>query len=346
MAADSGGRWAGGVVRAGAVLAALTASSGHAATPPSAPPPGCAAAGGPIVASLRGCAYGLPVTAGELLFVARSCRHEVAGKAVDRHTVEVRAVATGARVGQASLSPQPARGADPVDPGVVVGGQPPLLITPAGLAAIDPRRGTADVVFEPSGDLLGAARDGDLVAIAERLPGDKAGRRAIEWTVLDLERGAILGAALLADATVTDMRVARAGRGATAALTLGSGPTATVAEAVVVDANGELAAKDGVLAIKTRAVGPTSRSPAPADACPYFEVADRAVVGRVPTIRAAAAALGDVSAARAWRSPETCVALTRQRDGRTLAWVRSGGDLRLVAAACSTPDRQTAPAPK
>ena len=307
-------------------------------------PTACGAAGAPITIAAKNCTYGLPAVHDGLVLVPKSCRLDLASKPVDRQSVEVRTMA-GARIGQGSLPPQPAVGDQPADPGALLAGVPPLLVLPTGIAAIDARRGSAELVFEAQGVLLGAARAGDLLALAERLPADKSGKPKIEWTVLDLEGGAVLGQAIVAGSAVAAIALTKSAQGVRAGLSLGQDPTAVQLEALVADGAGKLAIKDGQLAVTPVAKSLPARS-APAAGCPVVATAAAVVTVRMAVLRAGGVRLPAVSGGQVWRTSENCLAIadTGAGTGR-LAWIAAaGGEIRLVSMTCGQPTAPAVPA--
>ena len=322
-------------------ILALAAASGLRCGPAwaadSARAPGCALAGA-ISQAAAGCSYGLAVVVDDLVLIPKSCRHELAGKPVDRQAVEVRALATGARIGQASLPAGPARGTQPPDAGQLLPGDPPLLVLPQGIAALDARKGAADLVFEPQGRLLGAARLGGLLALAEALPPGKDGKAAIEWTVIDLDAGGVVGQALIAGTAVRDLALLRDATGVRAAIGLGQDATAVELQAQLFDAGGKSALKDGQLV--PRKVGAAKAAPTALPAgCAVFDPPDRAIVDR-PAVRIALGqfSVGPTTLAAPFHSaPHACLAIRKAGKGlRDVAWVRApDGGLHVVALLCS-----------
>ncbi len=317
----------------GAVLATLLAAPASAED--AAPSPGCAPAGVTLTLAARACSYGLPVIYEGLVLIPKSCRLELAGKPIDRHSVEVRTVTNGSRIGQASLPPQPASGSQPPDPGAILAGTPPLLVLGAGIAAIDGRKGSADLVFEAQGVLLGAARTGDLLALAERLPPDKSGKAKIEWTILDLEAGALVGEATTSGTAIAGMSLVRSATGVRASLDLGSDATSVHIEAQVLDATGKSVVKDGQLAV-VAGPKPARAVPTGAIGCPVIAASTSVVVARMAAVRPDATRLPPSVANQPWRSPEACVAIIETPGHQRLAWLRNAtGDLQLVSVSCT-----------
>jgi len=299
--------------------------------------PGCAHAG-LVIAAAPSCHYGLPVIADDLVLLPKVCRHDPAHKSFDRHAVEVRALATGARVGQASLAAGDARGPAPPPAGQVLPGDPPLLVLPSGIAAIDARKGTADVVFEAQGRLLAAARSGGLLALAEALPASHGAKAAIEWTVLDLDGGAVVGQALVAGTAVRDLALVRDKEGVRSAIGLGDDPTGVDLVATIADAAGQSTVKEGQLTPR-KVARALATAAAQGAGCPVFAHPDRVLVDRPSArIEARTVAVGQSGRLETWRSPPAqCLAIRRAVKGlRDVAWVRGAdGTLQLVAAVCS-----------
>lgn len=317
-----------------------------------APAAACAAAAPVYVTATAGCAYGLPAISDEFLLVPKVCRHELNGAAVYRHAVEIRNPATGARVSQASLPPAPLPPAAPVPrPGVLLGGSPPLLLLPAGIASIDARKGAAEMVFEATGKMLAAARLADLLALAELLPAAQGNKPMIEWTVIDLEAGGVIGQAHVAGTAVSDLRLERTTAGLSTALALGEEATASVTVAApLADAAGKSLVKDGLLApAKQAAMARPSQPTAPTLGCPILLAGDRALAGRPAVdVRKGQAAAVDARQARddaASTGELACVALVHT-GGRKLGWWRDkAGDFQLAAAQCGKALPASAPPP-
>jgi hypothetical protein len=291
------------------------------------------------------CSYGHPQLDGDQLLIPKVCRHELQGKPVVRHSVEVKSLATGARVQQASLPPQAMPPAGLPEVGALLAGSPPLLVTAEGIAGIDLRSGRAEAAFAPEGTLAAVARRGALLAIVDRRPTEGGkGQTALEVSVLDLDAGEPVGAALFADSEVTALELAVRASGA-ADLRL------CVREACydmsVRAAGGQPAAKDGRLA--SRKGPPDKATPAttvtastcPAVLTPASVIAGRpgVAVGASPTpVRApSATAVG-------WSGTTACLALIHVERSSTeavwLAWVDQAGARTLrstLAAASVTP---------
>lgn len=225
------------------------------------------------MAALPGCVHGAPVRQGDLILVPRVCQLTVNGAQVFRRTVDVRNGETGARVGAVSLPPG-AIAAEQFVPGAVLPGDPPLLVYPTGIAAIDARANRAEVSFEAQA-LVGVARYGDLLLVVEAQPADKQfGNGSLQLTVIDQEAGEVLGDLQIAG-TALDALALRATQGKGVELTLARDdkgkPVALVAP--LRDAAGKSLVKNGALAAKvqpataltTTAIG-CALLPAPASA--------------------------------------------------------------------------------
>ena len=119
------------------------------------------------------CEEGLPVVVGEIMLVPRACRLELDGKAIDRHTVELRYFKTGAKRGQTSLPPSPATsGTDLPSVGAILGGPFPLYTWPGGIATVDVAARKMELVLEPSHRLVAIARLGEILSVVEAIPAD------------------------------------------------------------------------------------------------------------------------------------------------------------------------------
>jgi len=159
----------------------------------------CKPGSGTTIAALPNCDYGVPARSADLLLVPKICRTPVEGKLFERQAVEVRSV-TGARIGQAALPAVLVQEATPMPhPGVLLGGAYPLLVSANGIAVLDARAGRAELVYEPTGKLLGVARLGEVLAIVELIaPDEHFPNGAIEWTVLDYGASEVIGQLQLA----------------------------------------------------------------------------------------------------------------------------------------------------
>ena len=325
-------------------------------TTATAEPEASCAVGATLSVAAKGCRYGLAVLHEDWVLLPKSCRHDLQGKPVDRQSVEIRAWATGARVGQASLAPTSGTAAEPPSPGQVLPGTPPLLVLPTGIASIDCRLGSAEFVFEPQGLLLGAARTRDWLALVELLPVAQAPAAAkngqatkkdappakptLEWTVIDLEGGAVAGQALIAGASIRAISVHKQAGGVVVGLGLGTGATAVDVEAAVTDATGKQVSKDGQLLVKLLAKATAPPAPAgaaePVRGCASYAAPAAVLAAVLPVeVRSDRELLAPPAAGRL--GPANCLAL-RAPDarGRGVAWLRGGaGDRQLVALRCS-----------
>lgn len=313
-------RWTGSAL----TLAALVPADAWALE--CAPVPGTSA-----MPAMTSCVHGLPVRQGELLLIPRVCRLTVAGKPVERHTVDVRHGETGAKIGTASLPPQ-APGSGPAVPGTVLTGEPPLLVTPEGIAAVEPRRGVVEPSFTPEGRLVGVARRGDVLVVVEALAPDKtfpAGSLAL--TAMDQEAGELLGEAHLAGTSLATLEL-RGGTGKTLDVWLGrqEKDKAMVLAVPVRDAAGKALAKNGVLSARLQAVvgGAVAAGPG----CPMLGAPDVVMVGESKLTVAdgrVKAATGQLAAT--WvpgAAGDTCAAVTATGTGDTAtsaAWIQTAG---------------------
>ena len=221
----------------------------------------CAAADLAAMTAAPGCVHGAPVRSGDLILVPRICRVVMGAKSLDRHTVDLRNAATGARVGQASLAPvDVVAGARMPAVANVLGGPLPLLLHGAGIGAIDTKSGHIESVFDSETGLLAVARAGEVLAIVEKMPPDKHfPKGGVEWTVLDYGSGELLGQLQVAgpDAEGVELR-ATAGKGLETTLLRRVGAKWVALVAVVRDQAGKNLAVDGALSAKLReAAAPT-----------------------------------------------------------------------------------------
>lgn len=283
---------------------AAPARPGAVVAPPATPPPAPSVAvpatptptaartwtcteapGGAAMAATAVCDYGAPARSGEHLLVPRVCRVPVQDKLYDRHGVDIRHGTTGARIGQASLPPLLAKPGSPLPVvGSVLGGADPLLVFAAGIAAIDPRAGRAEAVFEAETGLVAVARRNEVLAVVERLaPGGAFPRGGLEWTVLDYGAGVVLGQLQLAGTALDSLGVrGKTGLGLEAFLTRTDQGKAIEIVAEVLDAQGKPVAKDDVLTAKVRPVATTAvpaRGSPSATSCPSTPPALAILVG-------------------------------------------------------------------
>ncbi len=311
---------------------------------------------GPWLAATTGCDYGAPVRSGTSLLVPKVCRIAMGGKNVDRHTVEVRN-STGAKLGQASLPPTPADTNWP-QPGFVLAGTPPLLVVPAGIAGLELRTGTAEFVYEPQGTLIAVTRQGDLLALAERVqapiqPGqnkavlakNQPNQGAVEWTVLDLDAGTIVGQQHLAGPELEGLGWQQTAQGQVEAVLVrtAQGKRLEIA-AVVVDAAGKvIISKDGTLDAKVRPAGSagTAVSSGP-DQCVALTTGQGAVLGSPGVVLSQEPSRNRMAQGQKllpWQGPLRCEAVMAldtasgqgaavliTPTGRALHWVRCATD--------------------
>lgn len=211
---------------------------------------------------LPNCRLGEPLAAGNIgapantQLLAKVCLHKSGDQRLIRHSVELRSTQSGARLQQASLPATPTTTDALPAPALVLPGSPPLLVLPHGIAAADLRLGSAELVFEAQGQLLGAARDGDLLALVEALPlGDRGGPPQLEWTVLDLEAGQVIGQAVVAGAAVENLALRREKSGVYTELRLRGPKKSLVVRADVLGPDGKSLVKNGQLAVQISAPG-------------------------------------------------------------------------------------------
>ena len=315
----------------------------------------CSPAALVLATALPSCSYGPPVISGESVLIPKVCLHDSKGHKVLRHSVEARSLASGARQNQAAL-PAQATATDALPPpGTVLPGTPALLVIPQGIAACDFQRGAAELVFESQGGLIGAARNGDALALVEALPAESKGKPArLEWTVLDLEAGGVLGQVLLAGHSIEGLALQRTGAALTAVLWQANGGRLQEVQAAVYSDSGQLSAKNGDMPLRIRVVAtaPAPTVPWPqAGACPTA-VGDRgALVGKPTLVIGGSAGQPQGRGAHAdpaqvarllWTGPQPCLgAVLAPGAVRGAAWLRTAsGAAELRAIHCSS-----APAP-
>jgi hypothetical protein len=218
---------------------------------------------GATAPQLPNCRFGEPIAAltsgtpANTQLVAKVCLHKNGDQRLIRHSVELRAAQTGARLQQASLPATPTTTDALPAPALVLPGSPPLLVLPHGIAAADLRLGSAELVFEAQGKLLGAARDGDLLTLVEEAPAgdDRGGAPQLEWTVLDLEAGQVIGQAVLAGAAVDSVVLRRDKSGVYTELRLRGPKKSLILRAGILGPDGKSLVKNGQLAVQVSAPG-------------------------------------------------------------------------------------------
>ena len=215
---------------------------------------------GATAPQLPNCRFAEPVAAlsggapANTQLVAKVCLHKSGDQRLIRHSVELRAAQTGARLQQASLPATPTTTDALPAPALVLPGSPPLLVLPHGIAAADLRLGSAELVFEAQGKLLGAARDGDLLALVEALAlGDRGGAPQLEWTVLDLEAGQVIGQAVLAGAAVDSVVLRRDKSGVYTELRLMGPKKSLIVRAAILGSDGKSVVRNGQLTLQINA---------------------------------------------------------------------------------------------
>ena len=303
----------------------------------------CVAAATPAMTTTPGCLHGAPARSGDLLLVPRICRTTLQGKTFDRHTVDIRNGATGARVGQASLPPiEPKPGAPLGEVGQVLGGALPLLVYAGGIGAIDAKASRIELVFESETGLNAVARAGEVLALAEKMAPDKQfPKGGVEWTVLDYGSGEILGQLQLAGppAEAVELR-ATSGAGMEATLYRSAGGKRMALVAQVRDAAGK--ATGAAMKAKVTEVPVVSRVPMVAG-CALLAAADAVradVAGLAVSEEAARNVAAPAPSGRAKvADPAACVAILQpDARGETFGWFTAAkGKAELRAARCQTP---------
>ena len=301
-------------------------------------------AGATPLPAMTGCVHGLPVRQGELLLIPRVCRATLANQPVVRHSVDVRHAETGAKIGTASLPPTTPGTGEPV-PGTVLAGEPPLLVTPDGIAALEPRKGVAEPSFAPEGTLVAVARSGDVLVVVEATPADKhfpAGSLAI--TVMDQEAGDLLGEQRIAGTALSSLEL-RAGTGKALDVLLTRTEKDKLVTAVlpVRDAAGKkLANKDGVLGAKLQPGTPPPAS-VTGDGCAVVQARLTGHVGQT-AVRVADGHVGvpNADARATWTGPAEggqCMVVSALGTGETPAaavWLQTAPDKAVLRVARCT----------
>jgi len=257
------------------IIVAMPSGAHAEATAPLPAPVTCVFAATAALTLTPGCDYGVPVRSGAHLIVPRVCRLAVEGKHYDRHGVDVRDGATGARIGQAALPPvlvAPGRPMPRV--GALLGGAYPLLVHHTGIAVIDAKAGRAEAVFEAPAGLVAVARRGEILAVAEVVPAEKGAPAGLEWTVLDFGAGELLGQLQLEGTALTGLGL-RGGAGTPLEAVLEreqqGRPIEWVAE--IRNSSGTLVPKDGKLMAKSRPAPARAAAEAATAGCPVAPIA-------------------------------------------------------------------------
>lgn len=235
-----------------AVAVAWPAAAVFAQAP--SPAPAAAASAKPAVTCRVGAAVpAAGAAAATQQLVAKVCLHRGSGGQRQlRHSVELRAVQGGARLQQASL-PAAATDSDALpEPGAVLAGSPPLLVLDRAIAAADLRLGSAELVFEAQGRLLGAARDGDWLVLVEALAAEGKLPPRLEWTVLDLEAGAVAGQAVVPGERILGVALRRDGKALSTELQLVSAPRPLTLRAEITGPDGASRVRDGRLSVRAQ----------------------------------------------------------------------------------------------
>ena len=337
-----------------ATVSLLVAPQALAATWTCAPTPTV------LVAGLGNCRYGPAVITGEAVLVPKVCLHETGGAKVLRHSVESRRLDTGARLNQASLPAQPTSSQDLPPPGSILAGTAPLLVVPQGIAACDLQSGSAELVYEAQGRLLGAARNGDVLALVEALPPEGRGKPArLEWTVLDLEGASVIGQVLVAGASIEGVALQRTGKALTAVLWQVAGGRRQQMMAAVYSDSGAPLAKQGDLSVSVTN-GPNTaadqQSWPQVGFCPTAMPQRGALAGRpAMAIQGGPAVAGNLAASidpqqverLLLPGPFTCFgAALASSPARGVAWLKTAkGGAELRALRCQLETAPGSPAP-
>lgn len=300
----------------------------------------CQPGTGTTLVAQANCDYGVPARSGPLLLVPKVCRTPVDGKLFERHAVEVRDGQTGAKQGQAALTAVAVQAASPLPaPGVLLGGEYPLLVLPHGIAALEPRAGKAELVFEPEGKLLGVARHGEVLAIVEVAAADEHfPKGAIDWTVLDYGAGDVIGQARLAGLDLEGLSLRSAAGGGLEAVLERAAPPGKDGKdagkrleivAPVRDGQGKTAAPGGALQAKVRTVAakPAAVVKVAPGQCAQLAPATSVLIGRtrlvVSAVEGRNVAAGAEGAAVPVPGLEGCLAVQElDEQGRAWAWVK------------------------
>lgn len=335
--------------RAPVIVAA--ALLGAAVSVPLAAHCACAPQGKPVTFAIAACSYGAPVVVGTTLLLAKACRIPLGADLMDRHSIEVRDARTGAKRGQTSLpAVKVAKGAARPVVGGLIGGAFPLYVFRGGIAAVDVTKRKAELVLQSEGALIAAMRYGEVLAVADGLaksPTFPAG--AVEWTIVDFGSSELLGQTRIAGTAVDAIGLGREG-GALVAWLARAGKAGPVQVwAAVRGADGKPISKDGNLHAKLRpapaANSKTRVAPVSGSACVAFAGNEPILVGAPPLrLDGASAVVMATAATPRLGGVPGCVAAATPADGKTWAWVVSGGRAGLQALKCAVP--KAAPLPK
>lgn len=262
----------------------------------------------PLAIKPGDCAWGAPLQSGPQWLLPKVCRVALpasGGKPAQvmiRHGVEV--VGTGRNLylpatpwTQAADAPLPA-------PGEWLAGEPPLLVLPEGLAVFDLRSNRAEWVLEADGALAAVARDGDVIALADRIAAAGKQPALVEFSAVDIGKGLDFGAVVTKDSPVLDLAVVRTDRALSMHATLETPKGRALAQIALTDATGKQTAKDGQLPLQASAAPAKAESPRHTvsdNICPQF--GPRRLV--LPASPALVVRSAGVSADRRWSEPTT-----------------------------------------
>ncbi len=298
----------------------------------------CTSKSPPMLVAVAACDYGVPTRSGEFLLIPKVCRLETVDGAVDRHAADVFNARTGTRVGQAGAGTTKTTKDKLLQRvGVILNSNPPLLAWAGGIAKLQPRTAQAESLFESDGELQGVILRDDLLAVADRLPPSRQhAKGAIEWTILDLSAGEIMGQATLAGQKTWALQFrAEKARAVTGVIVVESEGKRYETTALLRNDAGKAAAKDGAIKPVTTPAA-TAAAPLVAKDCGVLHANDAAlllqpslVVSSAPDRAVAAKSDLGVKFTDAARCLAT-VELDAQGNG--FAWFDSGGvrDLRSV----------------
>jgi hypothetical protein len=231
------------------------------------------AAGAPVPCKLTAtslkpgdCVWGAPLQVMDQWLVPRTCRVSLPAEAGKPAKVMLRQGIEVAGTGRTIYLPAtdaPASGLPA--PGQWLAGEPPLLVFPSGLAAIDVRRGQGEWVLQADGQLAAVARSGDVIALADRIAAVGKQPAVVEFSAVDIGKGIDFGAAVTKDAPVVGLEVSTTNDGLKLLATLQTPKGLALATMALADASGKPQNKDGQLPLS---VGPAPPPSAPATSQP------------------------------------------------------------------------------
>lgn len=257
-----------------AALAAAVAMPAAAEGPQTGAPLPCSLT--PLQIRPGDCAWGAPLQLGLQWALPKVCRVALpasAGKPAQvmlRHGVEL--VGTGRNLylpattwTQGVDAPLPA-------PGEWLPGEPPLLVLPEGLAVVDARSNRAEWVLQADGALAAVARDGDVIALADRIPAAGKQPALVEFSAVDIGKGVDFGAVVTKDSPVLELGLVRTGQALTMQAVLETLKGRALATMALLDAAGKPTAKDGELPLQASAAPAKVEAKPAVDAsvCPQF----------------------------------------------------------------------------